>query len=244
MTLNVAAEDVDAILFDYGNTLIEFGPDQVEECDQKLSRCLTDLFGAHDFAALSEMQHRERRAPYQGEFIENHFPSLTRELVKSLYGIEPNEEQLAQLLQVRFEATTSTIEVDPAVPKLLEALSQRFRIGLISNYPDANAIRHSIERLDLAKFFDAVVVSGDIGHVKPHPQVFEKIVSEIQVKASRCLFIGDNWLGDIQGARRFGMHAIFITQFVPYEKFDREPDDMDATATIKQLGELSELLVG
>lgn len=242
MTLNVSADDIDAILFDYGNTLIEFGPDQVAECDRRLSACLTEMFGPHDFERLCEIQHQERRAPYQGEFIENHFPSLTQALVRSLYGIDPSDEQLAELLDVRFKATTSVIKVEPTVPELLTALSERFRIGLVSNYPDAKVIQHSVERLGLARFFDAVVVSGDIGHVKPHPKVFESIVAQVEVEPSRCLFVGDNWLGDIQGARRFGMHAIFITEFVPYEKFDREPGDFDATATISELGELRQLL--
>jgi putative hydrolase of the HAD superfamily len=242
MTLNIDAKSIDAILFDYGNTLIEFGPDQVASCDRALSACLTELFGSHDFDKLTEMQHRERRAPYQGEFIENDFPQLTRSLVENLFGVIPTSEQLDRLLAVRFDAMTSAIRLDSSVPALLAELKTRFRIGLVSNYPDSQVIRHSIDQLDLTRFFDAVVVSGDVGHVKPHPKVFETIVNAIETDPTRCLFVGDNWLGDIQGARRCGMRAVFTTEFVPYEKFDREPGDFDACATITKLDELRELL--
>ena len=242
MPLSIIPNEIDAILFDYGNTLIEFGPDQVASCDQALSACLTELFGEHDFDVLTEMQHRERRAPYQGEYIENDFPSLTRDLVKALFGVGPTTGQLDRLLEVRFEAMTGAIRVAAAVPALLAELKKRFRIGLVSNYPDSRAIRHSIDQLNLTSYFDAVVVSGDIGHVKPHPKVFEAILAATQVEPSRCLFVGDNWLGDIQGARRCGMHAVFTTEFVHYEKFDRQAGDFEASATISKLSELLQLL--
>jgi HAD superfamily hydrolase (TIGR01549 family) len=241
MPLNIDPSEIDAILFDYGNTLIEFGPDQVETCDRALSACLTELFGNHDFSQLTEIMHQERRAPYQGEYIENDFPSLTQALVKTLFDVDPTPEQLERLLKLRFESMTGAIRVNPGVHDILTILQEKFRIALVSNYPDSSAIRHSIDQLNLSSYFHAVVVSGDIGHVKPHPKIFDAIVKAMDVEPARCLFVGDNWLGDIQGAKSCGMRAIFTTEFVPYEKFDRQPNDFDACATISSLTELLEL---
>jgi HAD superfamily hydrolase (TIGR01549 family) len=237
-------ETIDTILFDYGNTLIEFGPDQVDRCDRGMSTAIEKMFGPHDYGKLTAIMHEERRAPYQGEFVENDFPERTRFLVRELLGEELSENQLEHLLEVRFEVMTGAIEARPEVAGILEQLGTRFRLGLISNYPCARAIRHSVERVGLASWFEVVVVSADVGHVKPHPLVFETALSQMETSARTTLYVGDNWLGDIQGAKRLGMKAVWTQQFVPYEKFDREPDHFPADAEIVHLSELLALCPG
>ena len=113
--MNSFVAGIEAILFDYGNTLIEFGPDQVERCDRELSAALTGMFGSHDRDLLSEIQHQERRSPYAGEFFENDLSATTSALVEKLFGVQPEPEQLESLLKVRFEVMTGCIEVHPEV---------------------------------------------------------------------------------------------------------------------------------
>ena len=232
---------IETVLFDYGNTLIEFGPDQVKRCDRALSAALTEMFGPHDLEMLSDIQHQERRSPYSGEFLENDLAETTGALVEQLFGVQPDQEQLQLLLQVRFEAMTGCVEVQSEVEGILEKLAGRYRLGLISNYPDSHAIRHSLERNGLDHWFEVIVVSADVGRVKPHPWIFEKALQEMNVQPTAALYVGDNWLGDIQGARRAGLRAIWIRQFVPYEDFSRQPGDHPADAEISHLSELLEL---
>lgn len=236
------AQEIEAVVFDYGNTLIEFGPTQVETCDRSLSAALHDMFGPHDFDRLTEIQHEERRSPYQGEFVENDLAQITAELVRKLYDAQPTEAQIAELLEVRFVAMTGCVSVDPEVHDLLDCLSERFQLGLVSNYPCSRSIRHSLAANNLGERFASVIVSGDVGHVKPHPRLFELVVAELDVAPEAVLFVGDNWLGDIQGARRFGMKAAWIQQYVAYETFDREPDHHDAHLELQHLSELRGLL--
>lgn len=235
------ASQLEAILFDYGNTLIEFGPAQVERCDRALSRAFEEMFGPHDFEQLSEIQHRERRNPYSGEFRENDLAEITRATIQHLFGVTPTTDQLDRLLEVRFDVMTSCVRVTREVHDLLERLQSRFRLGLISNYPCGRSIRHSLAEHQLDRWFETVVVSADIGRVKPHPEVFEAAVSQMGIRPEATLFIGDNWLGDIQGARRYGMKAALITQYVPYEKFPREPGDHEPDLVINHLSELAAL---
>lgn len=236
------ATGLQTILFDYGNTLIEFGPDQVSTCDRALSSALDEMFGSHDFDQLTEIMHAERRAPYSGEFVENCFDQKTRYLVKELFGESLSQDQLDHLLEVRFQVMTGCIQVQPQVADVLQKLSDRFRLGLISNYPDGRAIRHSLELTGLVEWFEVIVVSADIGHVKPHPRVFETALEQMDAQPESTLYVGDNWLGDIQGSKRHGMKAVWTQQFVPYEVFEREDGDHAADAEISNLTELLFLL--
>lgn len=235
------APQLEALIFDYGNTLIEFGPSQVDACDQALSDALKTMFGPHNFDELQEIQHRERRSPYQGEFKENDLAGTTRSLIQSLFEMEASDDQLAELLEVRFNVMVSSIDVDSSVHDLLERLSKRFRLGLISNYPCSRSINHSLAQHGLDQWFETVVVSADVGHVKPHPKLFDLAVSSMNVRPEATLYVGDNWLGDIQGAKRFGMKAAWIRQYIPYENFPETPGDHQPDLVVEHLSELAGL---
>ena len=132
----------------------------------------------------------------------------------------------------------SCVEVTEEVHGVLEQLHGRFRLGLISNYPDGRAIRHSLERVGLERWFEVVVVSADVGRVKPHPSIFQAALTAMKTAPEAALYVGDNWLGDIQGAKRLGLKAVWTQQFVPYEDFARQPGDYSADAEISHLSEL------
>lgn len=235
------AHQLESLIFDYGNTLIEFGPSQVDACDLALSVALENMFGTHDFSSLQEIQHRERRSPYEGDFKENDLAGTTRSLIHELFETDATDEQIANLLEVRFNVMVSAIHVNPEVHGLLDRLSQRFRLGLISNYPCSRSINHSLAQHGLDRWFEVVVVSADVGHVKPHPRLFELAVSSLNVRREATLYVGDNWLGDVQGAKRFGMKAAWIRQYIPYEDFPQNAGDHQPDLVLDHLSELAGL---
>jgi FMN phosphatase YigB (HAD superfamily) len=64
------------------------------------------------------------------------------------------------------------------------------------------------------------------------------LLEGLELEAGQCVYIGDNWLADVQGAKGIGMRAILTTQHVPYEKFERREGDHEPDARIGHLGEL------
>jgi FMN phosphatase YigB (HAD superfamily) len=72
--------------------------------------------------------------------------------------------------------------------------------------------------------------------------MYDTIVERLGVAPERCLMVGDNWLADIQGAKRAGMFAAHITQYETVEHFEPGPDDHPADLTITTLAELNDWL--
>src|SRR5262249_43328437 len=99
-------------------------------------------------------------------------------------------------------------------------------------------IRASLDRTGIARRMDAVVVSGEVGHVKPHPLLFRTVLGQLGVEPREALFVGDNWLGDVQGAKRAGMWAAHTLQFDTLEVFDRETGHEEADLVLRHLSEL------
>lgn len=236
---------IKAVVFDYGNTLIEFSARQAGACDARLSEALTEMFGPHDPASLRRIREADRRAPYMGdppEYRENDMAAITRHAVETLYARPPSSAELLRLLRVRFDAFVDTVAADPESVPVLERLAPRFRLALLSNYPDAPAIRESLHRTGLDRFLDPVIVSADLGRVKPHPLPFARMQEALGLPPHAILYVGDNWLADVQGARRAGWRSVWVTRWTPPEVMPTRPDDLPPDASIPALRDLPALL--
>ncbi len=236
---------IKAVVFDYGNTLIEFSVRQALACDARLSDALSGMFGPHDATVLRRIREADRIAPYAGdppEYRENDMAVITRRAVVQLYGRPPSSAELQRLLRARFDAFVEVVAADPETVPVLERLAPHFRLALLSNYPDAAAIRESLHRTALDRFLDPVIVSADLGRVKPHPLPFARMQETLGLPPDAILYVGDNWLADVQGARRAGWRSVWVTRWTPSEVMPTRPDDLQPDASIPSLRELSALL--
>jgi putative hydrolase of the HAD superfamily len=234
---------IKAVLFDYGNTLIEYGPKQVEAQYTALETVLSGMFGHCDSTRLKAIRDRQALAPYHNGYVENDMELITSELIEELYGIVPEDVQIGALIETRYKSFVHAIEVSGDVPSLLIRLRDQYRLGLISNYPCSRSIEGSLEKTELRDFFETVVVSGDLGYAKPHSKPFETMLGHLKLHSEECLFVGDNWLADVQGAKRMGMPVILISQYTPYDEFKPSDGDHQPDATISHLSELDALLL-
>lgn len=101
-------------------------------------------------------------------------------------------------------------------PGALEALG-RLRakapaLGLVTNGAAAPQ-RAKIERFDLARFFDVIVVEGEVGSGKPDPRNFHHALDAVGAAPERALMAGDNFECDVIGALGAGVqHAVWIVR--------------------------------
>ena len=241
--MSIPTEQIQALCFDYGNTLIELGSRQVAHQYSALGDKLQELFGDFEQERLKEIRDRQALAPYNNGFRENDLRVICKELVAELYGTVAEENDVDKLVQARYEHFLEVVEVSENVSPLLMRLSQRYRLSLLSNYPCSRSIQDSLQKIGLSGVFEAVVISADIGYVKPDARPFEALLSQLELAPSQCIYIGDNWLADVQGSKRAGMYSIFSRQYTPYERFDRTAGDDDPDARISHLDDLEALLL-
>jgi putative hydrolase of the HAD superfamily len=101
----------------------------------------------------------------------------------------------------------------------LEALARlRERVpalGLVTNGAAA-AQRAKIERFDLERFFDVIIVEGEAGVGKPDRRVFERALAGTGAAPERALMAGDNYECDVLGALEAGIRAVWIHRERPY----------------------------
>ena len=233
---------VKAVIFDYGNTLIEFVARHADHCLNALAAGLESEFGPVDRALLKTRCDAHRMKPYQGDYRENDVAAFTQQLVRELYDCDATPTQIYHLMHARRKAFVDVIEAPDFVHGFLHRMQSCYPLAMISNFPCGQSLRESLARTGIDQFMQAVVVSGDLGFVKPHPVVFETILDQLNIQPDQAVYIGDNWLGDIQGSKKLGMQAVFICQYNTLEVFEPKPGDLQPDLTIHHLLELEDHL--
>lgn len=92
---------------------------------------------------------------------------------------------------------------------MIQLKRQGYLIGLISNGRTPFQ-EHNFYALGLTEFFSSIIVSEAVGLRKPDPAIFLLSCQQLGVKPQDCIFVGDNELADIQGAKAVGMKTIFF----------------------------------
>jgi REG-2-like HAD superfamily hydrolase len=80
------------------------------------------------------------------------------------------------------------------------------KVGVLSNWD--RRLRPLLHELGVAAHLDAIVVSAEEGHEKPHPQIFRNACQRLEVQPDRAVHVGDSAEDDVVGARMAGLGAV------------------------------------
>jgi putative hydrolase of the HAD superfamily len=82
-------------------------------------------------------------------------------------------------------------------------------LGLVTN-GDAGQQRDKIERFDLARFFDVIVIEGEFGAGKPDEVVYRHALNTLGARPDTTWMVGDHLEFDVGGSQRLGMSGIWV----------------------------------
>lgn len=92
---------------------------------------------------------------------------------------------------------------------LLDELSRRYRLGIVSNfYGNLATICHEV---GLAPHLSVVLDSACVGWTKPDPRIFWGALAAVKAAPAQAVFVGDSLRRDMAGARGIGMPHIWLT---------------------------------
>ena len=110
--------------------------------------------------------------------------------------------------------------VDREITDFLRSLRPRYHVGLISNaWPD---LRDYIIKQKFDDAFDHMVISGEVGVMKPEARIYQIALEQAGVSPNEAVFV-DDFIENIEGCEELGMHGIHFR------------DPKDAMTELKQL---------
>jgi len=204
--MNKNNQAAQVIVFDLGGVLIDWSPYYLY-CDKLgLDRQVVELFLKEvDFPAWNMEQDRGRSFAESTRELSARFPQY-RELI---YAYDA-----CYLDSIRGS-------VQPVVDILGKLKSEGYLLYVLSNWPSEklNLIR---PQYPFFEWFDGLVISGDVGQVKPGQAIFELLLQRVGHPAEACLFIDDHG-PNINTARAMGFQTI---QFQSAQQLEAELQHM------------------
>ncbi len=191
---------VRAVLFDLYETLVH--PDW--EVLQAGRAALATRMGAEISAMLGQWQ-----ATHDGRMRGAH-GGLEGDLARVLEGcgIEADDGVLDDLARQEYANWARGVRLYPDTLPVLEALRTRgVRTAIVSNA--SREAGSAVYALGLDRAVDEVVISCDVGLVKPEPEIFRLTLGRVGVAAGQALFV-DDLEANLDAARDLGLRTALI----------------------------------
>lgn len=182
------------VIFDFGNVLIQWDAESV-----MVPRYGTEL--VKEFFTPGRSGYFEASNMIDGgEPVDKAYA-----FVRDNYG----EEWLSMLRYYHDNFEDSLHGTVPGARVLIDDL-KRAGIGVwgLSNW-DTETFPHAQRQVDLFSKLDGMVVSGYVGMIKPHADIFEYAFKQFGIDRATSVFIDDR-SGNIQGANAVGLRGIMF----------------------------------
>lgn len=226
------------LFFDLDDTLWAFSENACEAFREAYDRFGYNRF-FRSFAHFYDL-YRQRNRELWKEYADGRVTKDELNRQRFLYPLQAvghPDAQLAERFSREFFAIIPTkSRLMPHALEVLEYLSARpYRLYILSNgFRELQCRKMRSAGID--RYFRKVVLSDDIGVLKPRPPIFHFALSATQSQPTDSLMVGDSWESDVAGARGVGMHQVF------YDRACRTDLPFRPTYHIHDLGELMEIL--
>ena len=207
---------LEAVLFDYGDTLLEFRLD--DELWLGAMRDMLAAAGGPPERAADLRGEIERRVTELSADPDDHAELIYEEVVAgalAAVGTSPGPELLRTAIEAQHRGWLGARRLHPKAHWLLQEVRARgLRIGIVSNTFDPPDLLHADLVSDgVAERVDAIVFSSELGLRKPAPEIYRAALVALDVEPANALFVGDRVREDVQGPAALGMRTCLVTYF-------------------------------
>jgi len=125
-----------------------------------------------------------------------------------LNGLGASNDALRDELVSNTQNSANWDQILPGTREALDRIRQQYATAVISNAD--GRIDAVLRRCGICECFACITDSGNVGHEKPHPQIFAAALREMKADPADSLYVGDVYSVDYVGATNAGMQAVLF----------------------------------
>ena len=201
-----------ALLVDLDDTLLDYSGG-VDACWE--AACATAAPGVERAGLLAALldarqwfwsdpeRHRRERVDMLGAWTK-----IAARALEVCGGADPRAA--AAIAEVYAERRRAAWRLFPEATTFLASLRERrVPLALVTN-GDARQQRDKIARHDLARWFDAILIEGEMGYGKPDEVVYLEALHKLGVAAEDAWMVGDHIEFDVGAPQRLGLRGVWV----------------------------------
>lgn len=235
--------DIKAIFLDVGNTLRMVVEDEDFQANarQQLAELTGSTMDPVEYVDMLEGRYKVLRKRAKEEMIEASEKEMwTQAMLPDLPSemIAPLSAKLTRLWRDCDGRRVARPEVTATV---IELHQRGYTLGIIANTITETEIPDWLEDDGLTGYFKEIILSSKIGIRKPDPEIYLEAARRIGFEPAQCVYVGDNPIRDVEGAKLAGYGLVIIIHEPATLKKYPEPGEWKPDHTIMNLSELLDL---
>jgi epoxide hydrolase-like predicted phosphatase len=180
-----------AIFFDFGGVLMRT---EYQAPRQHLAERLNMEYD--DLVRLVFDSEVSRQASIGAATVDQHWDAVMKRLNRSS----------SEARAIREEFFGGDI-LDRTLINLIRSLRGKYKTGLISNA--WNDLRDFIKKEKFDDAFDTMIISAEVGVMKPDAKIFKIALDRLKVPAKEAMFV-DDFVENIEGCEKVGMKGMLF----------------------------------
>ena len=149
-----------------------------------------------------------------------------------------NKKLTHEIVNIYWEERRKALRLYPDSLPTLTALRKFYALSLLANGP-SDMQRQKIEDLQIAKYFEHIIIAGEVGYSKPDPKIFQILIAKYAISPAQILYVGNSQKRDVTGAHRAGLKIAWVNR----NNETRNPKTPTPHYEIRNLSEVLSILL-
>jgi len=237
------SQNIEAVIFDVGNTLRIVIQDEVFMADAR--RQISELVGTpmseDAFIELLEKRYKVLRKQAKEKLIEVSEKEMWTKWMLPDFPAEKIAPLSGKLTRLWRDCDGRRVPRDDVKETVIELSKRGYLLGIIANTITETEIPDYLEEYGLTDYFKTVVLSSKVGIRKPNPEIYWEAARRMGVEPAQCVYVGDNPVRDVEGTRAAG-YGMMILILEP-ETLKKEPPtgEVKPDHTIREIKDLLDI---
>lgn len=227
-----------AIFFDAGETLVFRNPSLLTIFFRALRKNNININKRKLAKILNFCAEKMRPIVEKGNVPDSKKWSLYILMVFKSLNIQ--DKKFMEDLKEKLKKGTSFRPFQDVKEVLLSLKKSGFKIGVVSNASET--LNDILKRAGIYGFFDCIIISEIVGYEKPDFMIFKKALEMLRVSEKESIFIGDNFITDVNGAINAGITPVWLHRKSKNNEFSYKGRQDKNVLKIKKLSEIIKLI--